>query len=301
MVDYPGFAEKQLAARAEGRLIGLGICVYHQLSGTGPFEGASVRVDPSGQVTVNAGSAPQGQGTATMLAQIVADELQVDHETIKCVFGDTGRIAFGIGTFASRNAVMAGTSVQMASIKVREKALELAAHLLEADPADLEFVDGAFAIKGSPQSRKSLTDVAAAAAPGGSRPAGMDPDLESVQYFESMAAPYSFGIHIAEADVDPATGQVEITRYCVVNDAGVIINPLVAEGQIAGDTCGVRGEKSHNPGPRRHRVAATGGGTLGAGGAITSPVTPPVRVLRRSGGSRDRIGVTQQLHRDPRC
>jgi carbon-monoxide dehydrogenase large subunit len=234
MVDYPGFAEKQLAARAEGRLIGLGICVYHQLSGTGPFEGASVRVDPSGQVTVNAGSAPQGQGTATMLAQIVADELQVDHETIKCVFGDTGRIAFGIGTFASRNAVMAGTSVQMASIKVREKALELAAHLLEADPADLEFVDGAFAIKGSPQSRKSLTDVAAAAAPGGSRPAGMDPDLESVQYFESMAAPYSFGIHIAEADVDPATGQVEITRYCVVNDAGVIINPLVAEGQIAG-------------------------------------------------------------------
>jgi CO/xanthine dehydrogenase Mo-binding subunit len=98
-----------------------------------------------------------------MLAQIVADELQVGHETIKCVFGDTGRIAFGIGTFASRNAVMAGTSVQMASIKVREKALELAAHLLEADTADLEFVDGAFAVKGSPQSRKSLTEVAAAA------------------------------------------------------------------------------------------------------------------------------------------
>ena len=151
MVDYPAFAEKQEAARAEGRLIGLGICVYHQTSGTGPFEGASVRVDPSGQVTVNAGSAPQGQGTGTMLAQIVADELQIDHETVKCVFGDTGRIAFGIGTFASRNAVMAGTSVQMASIKVRDKALQLAGHLLEVDAADLEFVDGAFQVKGSPQ------------------------------------------------------------------------------------------------------------------------------------------------------
>ncbi len=234
MVDYAGFAAKQRAARAEGRLIGLGICVYHQVSGTGPFEGANVRVDPSGQVTVNAGSAPQGQGTATMLAQIVADELQVDHETIKFVFGDTARIPFGIGTFASRNAVMAGTSVQMASIKVRDKALELAGHLLEADPADLEFVDGTFRVKGSPHSRRTLTEVAAAAAPGGSRPVGMEPGLESVQYFENMAAPYSIGIHIAEVDVDPATGQVAVTRYAVVNDAGVIINPLAAEGQIAG-------------------------------------------------------------------
>jgi len=234
MVDYPAFAEKQEAARAEGRLIGLGICVYHQTSGTGPFEGASVRVDPSGQVTVNAGSAPQGQGTGTMLAQIVADELQIDHETVKCVFGDTGRIAFGIGTFASRNAVMAGTSVQMASIKVRDKALQLAGHLLEVDTADLEFVDGAFQVKGSTHARRTLTELAAAAAPGGSRPPGMEPDLESVQYFESTAAPYSFGIHIAEVEVDPDTGQTAVTRYAVVNDAGVIVNPLAAEGQIAG-------------------------------------------------------------------
>ena len=234
MVDYAGFGARQRAARAEGRLIGLGICVYHQVSGTGPFEGASVRVDPSGQVTVNAGSAPQGQGTATMLAQIVADELQIDHEAVTCVFGDTARIAFGIGTFASRNAVMAGTSVQMASVKVRDKAMELAGHLLEADTADLEFVDGAFRVKGSPQSRRTLTEVAAAAAPGGSRPAGMEPGLESVQYFESMAAPYSFGVHIAEVEVDQGTGQVAVTRYSVVNDAGVIINPLAAEGQIAG-------------------------------------------------------------------
>jgi carbon-monoxide dehydrogenase large subunit len=234
MVDYAGWAERQAAARADGRLIGLGICVYHQVSGTGPFEGVGVRVDPSGQVTVNAGSAPQGQGTATILGQIVADELQIDPTTVKFVFGDTSRIAFGIGTFASRNAVMAGTSVQMASIKVREKAVELAAHLLEADPGDVELVDGEFRIKGSPDNRRSFTEVAAAAAPGGSRPPGMEPDLESVQYFENMAAPYSFGIHVAEVEVDPATGQVEVQRYCVVNDAGVIINPLLAEGQIVG-------------------------------------------------------------------
>jgi carbon-monoxide dehydrogenase large subunit len=234
MVDYPGFADKQRAARDEGRLIGLGISVYHQVTGTGPYEGAGVRVDPSGQVTVNSGAAPQGQGTATMLAQIVADELQVDHESIKFVFGDTGRIGFGIGTFASRNAVMSGTSVLMAATRVREKAMDLAAHLLEADVADLEFVDGYAQVKGSPGARLSLSEIAAAAAPGGNRPPGMDPDLESVQYFENDAAAYSFGVHIAEAEVDPDTGLVEISRYVVVNDAGVIINPLVAEGQIAG-------------------------------------------------------------------
>ncbi|NMH96887.1 xanthine dehydrogenase family protein molybdopterin-binding subunit [Pseudonocardia acidicola] len=234
MVDYDGFAERQRTARADGRLIGLGICVYHQLSGTGPFEGASVRVDPSGQVTVNSGAAPQGQGTATMLAQIVADELQVDHRSIKVVFGDTGRIGFGVGTFASRNAVMSGTSVLMAATKVREKAMELAAHLLEANVNDLELEEGYVQVKGSPQSKLSLTEIAAAAAPGGSRPPGMEPDLESVQYFENHAAPYSFGIHIAEVEVDRNTGLVEISRYVVVNDAGVIINPMVAEGQIAG-------------------------------------------------------------------
>lgn len=218
----------------EGRLIGLGITVYHQVSGTGPFEGASVRVDPSGQVTVNSGAAPQGQGTATMLAQIVADELQVDHESVKVVFGDTGRIGFGIGTFASRNAVMSGTSVLMAATKVREKAIELAAHLLEADVADLEFADGHIGVKGSPGSRLGLPQIAASAAPGGNRPPGMEPHLESVQYFETHVAPYSFGVHAAEVEVDPDTGLVRIPRYVVVSDAGTIINPLGADGQIAG-------------------------------------------------------------------
>ncbi len=234
MVDYPGFAARQLAAREEGRLIGLGICVYHQLTGTGPFEGGSVRVDPTGEVTINSGAAPQGQGTATMLAQIAADELQVPHDSIKVVFGDTGRLAHGMGTYASRNAVMAGTAVVMASTKVREKALELAAHLLEADPADLVLEDGYASVRGVPSSRVSWPEIAAAATPGGNRPEGMEPDLESVQYFENMAAPYSYGIHIAEAQVDPDTGYTTVTRYVVVNDAGTIINPRNAEGQILG-------------------------------------------------------------------
>jgi carbon-monoxide dehydrogenase large subunit len=234
MVDYAGFAERQRAARDEGRLIGLGICVYHQLSGTGPFEGAVVRVDPAGQVTISCGSAPQGQGTATMLSQIVADELQVPYDSVKCVFGDTARIGFGIGTFASRNAVMAGNATSMASIKLRAKALELAAHMLEASVGDIEYEDGIAHVKGDPQTRVTLAEIAAAAAPGGSRPEGMEPDLRVESYFENMAAPYSFGIHIAEAEVNPNTGVTTITRYVVVNDAGNIINPLVAEGQIAG-------------------------------------------------------------------
>jgi len=234
MVDYNGFAERQRTARDEGKLIGLGICVYHQVSGTGPFEGAVVRVDPSGQVTVNCGAAPQGQGTATMLSQIVADELQVPHDEVKVVFGDTNGIGFGVGTYASRNAVMAGNATTMASIKVRTKALELAAHMLEADVSDIDYEDGKASVRGVPNASLSLAQIAAAGAPGGSRPDGMDPDLKAEHYFENMAAPYSFGVHIAEAEVNPDTGIVAIPRYVVVIDAGNIINPLNAEGQVAG-------------------------------------------------------------------
>ncbi|MGZ8751051.1 MAG: xanthine dehydrogenase family protein molybdopterin-binding subunit, partial [Pseudonocardia sp.] len=234
MIDYSGFAARQQAARDQGRLIGLGICVYHQITGPGPFEGGSVRVDPTGEVTIVSGAAPMGQGTATMLAQMAADELQVPHDSIKVVFGDTGRLAFGMGTYASRNAVMAGTAVVMAARRVRAKAEELAAHLLEADPADLVLADGAFSVKGVPATSVTWAQVAAAASPGGSRPPGMEPDLESVQYFENLAAPYSYGVHIAEAEVDPDTGYTTVTRYVVVNDAGTIVNPRNAEGQIIG-------------------------------------------------------------------
>ena len=230
MADYAGFAARQQAAREESRLIGMGICVYHQLTGTGPFEGGSVRVDPTGEVTINSGAAPQGQGTATMLAQIAADELQVPHDTIKVVFGDTGRLAHGMGTYASRNAVMAGTAVVMASTKVREKALALAAHLVEADPSDMVLEDGYAHVKGVPTTRVSWAEIAAAASPGGNRPEGMEPDLESVQYFENMAAPYSYGIHIAEVEVDPDTGVTTVARYVVVNDAGTDRQPPQRRG-----------------------------------------------------------------------
>jgi carbon-monoxide dehydrogenase large subunit len=129
---------------------------------------------------------------------------------------------------------MAGTAVVMASTKVREKALALAAHLVEADPADMVLEDGYAHVRGVPATRVSWPEIAAAATPGGNRPEGMEPDLESVQYFETMAAPYSYGIHIAEAEVDPDTGLATVTRYVVVNDAGTIVNPRNAEGQIVG-------------------------------------------------------------------
>lgn len=234
MVDYQSWEARQRQARDDGRLIGLGICVYHQLAGSGPFESADVRVDVAGHVTVNSGSAPQGQGTATMYAQIVADELGVAHDAVKVIFGDTGRIPFGVGTFASRNAVMGGSALKLASDKVRDKAIQLAAHMFEANVDDVEFEDGQASVRGEPGERLTLAEIAAAAAPGGSRPEGMEPDLEATHYFETMAAPYSFGVHIAEAEVDPDTGLVAVTRYVVVNDAGVIVNPMTAEGQIAG-------------------------------------------------------------------
>jgi carbon-monoxide dehydrogenase large subunit len=129
---------------------------------------------------------------------------------------------------------MSGTSVLMATRKVKEKALEVAGHLLEADVSDLEFTEGQVQVKGTPGARLTLAEIAAATAPGGNRPPGMEPDLASVQYFENLAAAYSYGVHIAQVEVDAITGAVSVPRYVVVTDAGVIINPLVADGQIAG-------------------------------------------------------------------
>jgi carbon-monoxide dehydrogenase large subunit len=231
---YAEFRRGQARARSEGRHRGLGLCVFTQISGMGPFESAEVRVDGAGHVTVVSGAAPQGQGSATTLAQLVADELDVPLERIRVVFGDTGRIPFGVGTFASRNAVVAGSATAVASQRVRDKAVQLAAHLLEVSPADLEWTDGAARVRGVPDRLLTLAQLAQAAGPGGRRPAGMEPGLEARHYFETHDSPYSYGVHVAEVDVDPETGAVTVRRYVVVNDAGRLINPTIVEGQIVG-------------------------------------------------------------------
>jgi carbon-monoxide dehydrogenase large subunit len=232
--DYATFRREQEEARKEGRLRGLGICVYTQLAAVGPYESAEVRADGGGNVTVVAGSAPQGQGTGTALAQVAADELGVPLERIKVIFGDTARIPFGIGTYASRNAVMAGTATSVAAQRVRDKAIQLAAHLLEVDAADVEWEDATARPRGVAEKSLTLAQLAQSAAPGGNRPAGMEPGLEARYYFETHDAPFSFGVHLAEVEVGPQKGDVKVVRYVVVNDCGKLINPKIVDGQIAG-------------------------------------------------------------------
>jgi carbon-monoxide dehydrogenase large subunit len=229
-VGHAALREEQQA----GRCLGLGLAVYAQISGNGPFEGAEVRVDGAGKVTLVTGLAAIGQGIGTALAQVVAEELGVGLEDVRVVCGDTARLPFGVGTFASRAAVMGGTSTAAAAAKVREKAVRLAAHLLEAHVEDIEWVDGQARVRGAPSRMLTLAQLAQAAGPGGNRPEGMDPSLEARHYFETHASPYSYGVHAAVVEVDAETGQAQVQRYVVVSDAGRLINPTIVEGQIVG-------------------------------------------------------------------
>jgi aerobic carbon-monoxide dehydrogenase large subunit len=232
--DYADFRKMQSRARSKNRLPGIGICVYVQQAAVGPYESAEVRVDGNGGINVVSGAAPQGQGTATALAQIVADQLEAPLEKVSVVFGDTARIPFGVGTYASRNAVMAGNAVFGAAQRVRDKATQLAAHLFEANPDDIEWQDGIARIVGVPAKGYTLAELAQAARPGGNRPPDMEPGLEARFYFEKKEPPFSYGVHVAEVDVEPETGDVKVRRYVVVNDCGRMINPMIVEGQIAG-------------------------------------------------------------------
>jgi aerobic carbon-monoxide dehydrogenase large subunit len=235
--NYSRWRAEQAAERArgmQGRQLGIGLAAYVMLTGLGPFEGSSLRVDPSGQLGLVTGSSPHGQGTATAIAQIVADELGVSPSAISVSHGDTERIAYGVGTYASRNAVVAGNAAFVVARQVRDKALRLAAHLLEAAEADLELVDGGVQVRGAPTQRLSLGQLAAAAAPGNPLPAGIEPGLESTHYFLAPRATFASGLHVAVVDVDRDTCEVTILEYAAVSDAGPLINPLIVDGQIVG-------------------------------------------------------------------
>jgi aerobic carbon-monoxide dehydrogenase large subunit len=234
---YADFPARQTRARAEGRLIGIGIANYVEGTGLGPFEGAIVRVMPSGKVFLVTGAAPQGQGHRTTLAQICADHLGVRPEDVTVVMADTAAIPMGIGTFASRIAVNAGSSVHVAAAAVREKILTLAAHMLEAAAADLELEGGRAVVRGAPDRAVTFGQMALLAVggmPGYSMPGGLAPGLEATSYFTPSQSTYCNGTHVAEVEVDTETGDVRILRYTVAHDSGRLINPLVVDGQIEG-------------------------------------------------------------------
>jgi aerobic carbon-monoxide dehydrogenase large subunit len=232
------FRARQAAARQQGKRLGLGIGCYVEGTGVGPFEGATVRIDPGGKVYVSAGAASQGQGMETIFAQVVADAWRVAPEDVVLVFADTAAIPMGGGTFASRSTVTLSAAIHHASERLRHKAFAVAANLLECAPADLELRDGGIGVVGVPGSEVSLARVAAAARPGWDhgRPAGVDAGLEETCYWEPPTVTWSYAVHAAIVTVDAELGQVTVEQYAVAHDCGNVVNPLLVEGQIAGGT-----------------------------------------------------------------
>jgi carbon-monoxide dehydrogenase large subunit len=236
LADYAGFPERQAAALKQGRHIGIGIGSYVEGTGLGPFEGATVRVQQNGRVTILTGAAPHGQGHKTTFAQICADHLGVGLDQIDVVTADTSAVSMGVGTFASRITVNAGNSVHIAGQAVRQKLLKLAAALMEASEDDLELAEGRVAVKGVPGMHKTFAELARTAQgmPGFSFPEGVTCGLEHTEYFSPVRSTYCNGTHVAEVEVDVHTGYVKVLRYSVAHDSGRLINPLIVDGQIQG-------------------------------------------------------------------
>jgi carbon-monoxide dehydrogenase large subunit len=235
-IDAPGFPARRADAAARGKRLGLGIASCVEDTGLAPFEGATVRITPAGKVVIATGAASQGQGHRTVLAQIAADALSVDIADIAVDAGDTGKFPLGISTIASRIAVTAGSSVELAARKVRNKALKAASFILEAAESDLEIESGVVRVVGVPGMRVSLGEIARllSGSAGLLLPGHLDPDLAATAYFESNVLTFAYGSNACEVEIDPTTGDARVTRYVVAHDCGRLINPLVVDGQIRG-------------------------------------------------------------------
>jgi aerobic carbon-monoxide dehydrogenase large subunit len=236
--DLPAFRERQRAAWQEGRYLGLGVGCYVEGTGVGPFESATVRIDPSGKIFVASGACPQGQGMETIFAQVVADTWRVAPDDVVISLADTAGIAIGFGTIASRTTVTLSAAIHGASRRLRTKVFAIAANVLECAATDLELRQGGVGIVGVPGAELSLAKVAQAARPGWDhgRPAGIDAGLEETFYYEPSTVTWSYAVHAAIVDVDVELGRVKIEKYAVAHDCGVMVNPMLVEGQIVGGT-----------------------------------------------------------------
>ena len=230
---YDALVAEAGAARAQGRLRGVGVACYVELTGVGPFESARVRVDAAGRITAWSGVTTQGQSLETTLAQVAADELGVTPDDVTVIAGDTGGVEHGTGSFASRAAVVGGNAIALAARDVREKARRLAAAALGCAETDLEQAGAAFADRGRPERRVTFAELAhlAGAATAG---LGVEPGLESTRVFQPQDMTYASGAHVALVEVDPLSARVRILGYWICHDSGRLINPLVVEGQLQG-------------------------------------------------------------------
>jgi aerobic carbon-monoxide dehydrogenase large subunit len=246
--DYGGLLDKALAAvkwhaladelrrrRAGGECVGVGLALFVEKSGLGPFDGVRLSVDTSGVVEVVTGAASVGQGVETVVAQICADALGVDYRRVRVVHGQTDRIAFGMGAFASRVTVMTGEATRLAAVEVRAKAIEIAAELLQQAPDVLDVVDGKVVRKGAAAGPSmALGEIAKALEPTSKVRGNRAPGLAADGWFYSDHMNYPYGVHVAVAKVDRETGGVTIERYLLAYDIGRAVNPMLVEGQLAG-------------------------------------------------------------------
>lgn len=270
MSDYQNLREEQRKAREQGRLIGIGVSTYVEICALGPsqampaggWESATVRIEPTGKVTILTGASPHGQGQETSFAQLAADELGVDLHDVTVIHGDTSIVQYGIGTFGSRATAVGGTAVFMAIEKLKEKASKIAAHMLQAEATSVQFQEGRYrkaAAKAAAADEVpepmlpagqapaaalpepdtdgkglSLQDIALAAHLARQLPPGMEPGLSATHFFEPANFTFPFGTHIAVVEVDRETGEVKFLRYVAVDDCGKVINPMLVDGQLHG-------------------------------------------------------------------
>ncbi len=257
LLDYDNFPAMQAEARKQGRYLGIGIGCYVEGTGIGPYEGAQVRVESDGRVFAATGVTTQGQAHFTTFAQIVADQLGVNPRDVLVTTGDTQAFNWGVGTYASRAATIAGSAMHLAAVKVREKAKRVAADLFEASPDDIELANGKVFVKDAPHRALTLGQVAISANPlryaygenarklmsmnlAGPRPGPAllpergGPGLEATEFYSPPHGSFASGVHGAIIQVDPKTGMVTFVKYAAVHDCGRVINPIVVEGQVHG-------------------------------------------------------------------
>ncbi len=247
MADYAGLRKQQAELRKKGQYMGIGLSTYTEICGLGPsqvagavgfggglWESAIVRFHPSGKVNVLVGVSPHGQGEETTFAQIVAQELGVSVDDVEVLHGDTDQTPMGWGTYGSRSTAVGSGALMGAIGKIKEKAKIVTAHLLEAAVPDIEYADGRFFVKGSPEKAKTIQEVALMANVAWNYPKGLEPGLEASAFFDPPNFVFPFGAHIAVVSVDAETGEVRLRRYIAVDDCGKVINPMIVEGQIHG-------------------------------------------------------------------
>jgi carbon-monoxide dehydrogenase large subunit len=209
--------------------VGLGAAI-------GLFESGTIRVHPTGKVTVLTGSHSHGQGHETTFAQIVADEFGIDLEDVDIVHGDTDRVQYGVGTYGSRSAAIGGSALVKSAEKIREKLKKVAAHQLEASVDDMVYDqdEGTISVAGSPETVKTFAELAFALTTADNLPEGVEPGLEETTFYDPANFTFPASAHVAKVEIDPKTGEVDLQSYAAVDDVGNVINPMIVEGQILG-------------------------------------------------------------------